>query len=422
MSLAQTSTASAWTSVASARDGRARRDARARAGSGGGERELWLPRDRALGSSGVRVTAACLGTMTWGVQNTESEAHEQLDYAVKRRGVNFIDTAEMYPVPMSDPSWNPGRTEEIIGNWLAKNANESVDRSDIVIATKIAGFGASERITSNRFSGGSSTVAGRLDRRSVVTACDASLRRLKTSHIDLYQIHWPDRYVPIGAFYGSPAYDPEREREDSVPIRETVEALGDLLASGKIKHYGLSNESTFGVCEFVRAADELGIPRPVTIQNSFCLLHRSFETELAEACAPSNYNIGLLPWTPLGGGALSGKYLDGSSNPADGRLIKYKKYGFHQRYLNAPSREATAQYKRIADEEGVSLATLALAWCKSRWYVASTIIGATKMEQLIENIDALSPSTTLSDAALAAIDRVHERCRDPSVMSGEDED
>ena len=377
-----------------------------------------LPRTTRLGSSGVLVTDVCLGTMTWGVQNTEGEAHAQLDYAIKERGVNFIDTAEMYPVPMSDPTWIPGTTERYIGTWLARNPGI---REDVVIATKIAGFGAPAKIVNNRFPNrdrpGEAT--GRLDRDSVLRACDASLERLQTDYIDLYQIHWPDRYVPIGAFYGSPAYDPELERADSVPIRETVEALGALIEAGKIRHYGLSNESTFGVCEFVRAADELGVPRPVSIQNSFCLLHRSFETELAEACAESNYDIGLLPWTPLGGGALTGKYLDDARSPSDGRLVKYKKYGFHQRYLNAPSRLATSEYKKIADREGVSLATLALAWCKTRSYVSSTIIGATTMDQLRENIDAFAPSVCLSEAALRAVDEVHERCRDPSIQSDE---
>ena len=373
-----------------------------------------LPRTSRLGHSGIAVTDACLGTMTWGVQNTEAEAHEQLDYAIKQRGVNFIDTAEMYPVPMSDPSWMPGTTEKFIGSWLAKNS--SAVREDVVLATKIAGFGASAKIVGNRRRE-ETTATGRLDRASIKSACDASLARLQTDYIDLYQIHWPDRYVPIGAFFGSPAYNPALERADAVPIRESVEALGELIKAGKIKHYGLSNESTFGVCEFVRAADELGVPRPVSIQNSFCLLHRGFETELAEACAPSNFDIGLLPWTPLGGGALTGKYLDGASNAAEGRLVKYAKYGFHQRYLNDPSRVATAEYKKIADEAGVTLATLALAWCKSRFYVSSTIIGATSMTQLKENIDAFGPDIVLSEETLVEIDRVHERCRDPSIMS-----
>ena len=314
----------------------------------------------------------------------------------------------------SDPSWMPGTTEKFIGSWLAKNS--SAVREDVVLATKIAGFGASAKIVGNRRRE-ETTATGRLDRASIKSACDASLARLQTDYIDLYQLHWPDRYVPIGAFFGSPAYTAALERSDSIPIRESVEALGELIKAGKIKHYGLSNESTFGVCEFVRAADELGVPRPVSIQNSFCLLHRSFETELAEACAPSNFDIGLLPWTPLGGGALTGKYLDGASNAAEGRLVKYAKYGFHQRYLNDPSRVATAEYKKIADEAGVTLATLALAWCKSRFYVSSTIIGATSMTQLKENIDAFAPDVVLSEETLVAIDRVHQRCRDPSIMS-----
>ena len=187
-----------------------------------------------------------------------------------------------------------------------------------------------------------------------------------------------------------------------------------MIQDGKIKHYGLSNETTFGVCEFVRAADELGVPRPVSIQNSFCMLHRSFETELAEACAPSNYNIGLLPWTPLAGGALSGKYLRGQK-PADGRLVKYP--SFMQRYLNAPSQAATEQYEAIAEEAGVSLAALALAWCRTRWYVSSTIIGATSMAQLRENIDAFdAEKVTLSQEVLKKIDDVHFACRDPCMI------
>jgi len=364
----------------------------------------------------VLVTDVCLGTMTWGVQNTEGEAHAQLDYAVKERGVNFIDTAEMYPVPSSDSRWKPGRTEEIIGNWLEKNQEL---RKELVVATKVSGYQAKSETAGNRTTPPGAPAPARLDKASVHAACDASLRRLKTSYIDLYQVHWPDRYVPIGAFTGSTEYVASKERSGSVPIKETVEALGELIAAGKIKNYGLSNESTFGVCEFVRAADELGVKRPVSIQNSFCLLHRSFETELAEACAESNYDIGLLPWTPLGGGALTGKYLDDARSPSDGRLVKYKKYGFHQRYLNAPSRLATSEYKKIADREGVSLATLALAWCKTRSYVSSTIIGATTMDQLRENIDAFAPSVCLSEAALRAVDEVHERCRDPSIQSDE---
>ena len=366
-----------------------------------------LPKVR-LGSSGVMVTEVCLGTMTWGVQNTEAEAHEQLDYAVKVRGVNFIDTAEMYPVPSSDPAWKPGVTEEYIGTWLEKNPDL---RAEIVLATKISGFNPKSETGGNRYVPPKDFAPCRLDADSIKLACDASLRRLKTEYIDLYQLHWPDRYAPG---FGASVYDPTKERE-AVPIRETVAALGELIEQGKIKHYGLSNETTFGVCEFVRAADELGVPRPVTIQNSFCLLHRSFETELAEACAPSHYDIGLLPWTPLAGGALSGKYLDMGKATKDGRLVKYK--NFMQRYLNPPSAEATAKYAKIAEKNGMSLASMALAWCRTRWYVSSTIIGATNMQQLEENIDAFEESKVkLSEETLEEIDRVHLERRDPCMI------
>ena len=290
-----------------------------------------LPKARPLGSAKgpdgqpLMVTEVCLGTMTFGVQNTEEDAHAQLDYAVKERGVNFIDTAEMYPVPSSAAGWKPGTTEEYIGTWIEKNPTL---RSEIILATKIAGFNPGSETGGNRFVPPKPSADCRLDRESVLMACDASLRRLRTDYIDLYQLHWPDRYAPN---FGQSVYDPTKER-DAVPIKETVAALGELIAAGKIRHYGLSNETTYGVCEFVRAADELGVPRPVSIQNSFCLLHRTFETELAEACAPSHYDIGLLPWTPLAGGALTGKYLHGKK-PAEGRLVKFP--AFMQRYLSA---------------------------------------------------------------------------------------
>ena len=241
------------------------------------------------------------------------------------------------------------------------------------------------------------------------------LRRLKTSYIDLYQVHWPDRYLPIGAFTGSTEYVASKERSDSVPIKETVEALGELIAAGKIKNYGLSNESTFGVCEFVRAADELGVKRPVSIQNSFCLLHGNTTPEVAEACAKSNYDILLLPWTPLAGGALSGKYLDGS-RPEGARMTVFKH--FHQRYLNENSVKADegASTRKSPGLTGLSLTTMALNWCKSRSFPTSTIIGATTLEQLKENIDAFEPTVKLSKETLKAIGaRPRRGHRDPCI-------
>jgi aryl-alcohol dehydrogenase-like predicted oxidoreductase len=349
-----------------------------------------LPKIRPLGSSGLMVTEVCLGTMTFGGQNTQEEAHAQLDYAIKERGVNFIDTAEMYPCPNVNKA---GTAEKYIGRWFEKNPEL---RSDIILSTKVTGY-----------------PRNRLDRESVIAACDASLHRLKTDYIDLYHIHCPDRYT---ATSGQRVYDPTKERVD-VPIKETVAALGELITTGKIRHYGLSNETTFGVCEYVRAADELGVPRPVSIQNSLCLFDRTFETELAEACAPNHYNISLLPYSPLAGGALSDKYLHAyrDNKSVDGRLHKYPH--FMQRYINEACMIATQGYAGIAKGVGISLATLSLAWCRTRWYCASTIIGATTMEQLKENIDAFDTNlVTLSEETLESIDSVHFERRDPCLI------
>ncbi|CAE7641986.1 tas [Symbiodinium sp. CCMP2592] len=253
---------------------------------------------RKLGSSSLTVTEPCLGTMTWGVQNDEAEAHEQLDYAVKERGVNFIDTAEMYPVPNFDPQWCPGTTEEYIGNWLHKNPDL---RDKVVLATKVVGRWPKSRVAARRTlpeGEADDYPDGRLDEKSVLEACDASLRRLKTDCIDLYQVHWPDRYVPI---FGGTVYKAESERE-AVRVEETAGAMKKLLDAGKIKAYGVSNETTFGVCEWARAADKLGIPAPASIQNALSMVVRLFEYELAEACSERNLNIGLMAYSILAGG------------------------------------------------------------------------------------------------------------------------
>ena len=229
-----------------------------------------------LGNSTIEVTNVCLGTMTWGVQNTEEEAFEQLDYAIKVRGVNFIDTAELYPVPSSSALWVAGNTEKIIGKWIERNKEL---RKELIVATKVAGFIEASDIPKMRTEPpGKEKMSTRLDRESILSACDASLRRLKTDYIDVYQLHWPDRYIPL---FGSCEYDRRKERDGKfapVAFEETVLALKELLDAGKIKSYGLSNETSYGVCEFVRVADKLGVPRPVSIQNSFCLLHRSYES------------------------------------------------------------------------------------------------------------------------------------------------
>lgn len=359
-----------------------------------------------LGSSGLKVTDACLGSMTWGVQNTEAEAHEQLDYAVKERGVNFVDTAEMYPVPASAAEWRPGRTEEIIGSWLQKNPTW---RSRTVLASKVSGFNPNSETAGNRTVPPGPPADGRLDAASVKAACEASLRRLRTDYIDLYQLHWPDRCAPI---FGDVSYDPSRERPGAVPMEETLQALRDLVDAGRIRHWGLSNETAFGVCEWARACSAAGVEMPASIQNPFSLLSRDFEGALAECCAPSHHNIGLLAWSPLCGGALTGKYL-GGSEPPGARFTRFPR--FQARFSSARVGEAVAGYRALAEEAGMSVAQLALQWCQSRWYVSSTVLGATTMEQLKANIDAFDGHATPAPPRelLARVDALHHVLRNP---------
>lgn len=371
---------------------------------------------RTLGSSSLQVTEACLGTMTWGVQNTEADAHAQLDYAIKERGINFIDTAELYPVPLTAPEWQAGRTEEYIGTWLAANPEM---RSQIVLATKIVGFMKESKVASARTVPPTTpSPDSRLDRASVIAACEASLRRLQTDYIDLYQIHWPDRYVPV---FGATVYDYERVRDEPVPIEETAGALKELLDAGKIRAYGLSNETPYGVCEWARVAAKLGLPPPATIQNAYSLLTRSFEGDLAEACSPRNHNVGLLPWSVLCGGLLSGKYSPKAASPAEAsaRFVKYEDYmsRWHPHHARAQTLEAAEAYCQIAAAAGLTPAQLAILWCRTRPFVAhgSVIVGGTTLAQLRENVDAFDlPAERLTPEMMREIDAVHMRCRNPS--------
>lgn len=373
-------------------------------------------RTRRLGSSQLVVTEACLGTMTWGVQNTEAEAHEQLDFALKERGVTMVDTAELYPVPLTAPEWQAGRTEEYIGTWLEKNPEW---RSKIVLATKICGFMARSKVAAARTEPPADPRPDcRLDRESVRAACEASLRRLKTDYIDLYQLHWPDRYVPI---FGGTVYDASKERESPVPIEETAAALKELLDEGKIKAYGLSNETPYGLCKWCEVAAAMGLPPPATIQNAYSLLTRSFESGLAEACAPHHYNVGLLPWSVLCGGLLSGKYGAKASVPpaANARFVAFDNYmsRWHPSHAAAATLSAADAYAALAESSGLTPAQLAILWCRTRQFVehGSVIVGGTSIAQLAENLDAfdLDPSR-LTDELRREIDAVHLRCRDPS--------
>ena len=315
-----------------------------------------------LGTSSLKVSEICLGTMTYGQQNTEVEAHQQLDYAFEQ-GINFIDTAEMYPVPPRAETAH--RTESIVGNWLKRQQREKV-----ILATKATGGGR-----------GMKWIRGgqlQFDRSSLRSALEASLRRLNTDFVDLYQLHWPERNTPM---FGSYLYDLEQEREFT-PICETLEALAELVAEGKVRYIGLSNEWPWGVMQFLKAANEFDLPRVVTMQNAYSLINRTYETALLEMC--HREQISLIPYSPLAFGHLSGKYLE---NPtAEGRITMFK--GFGQRYEKPAVQPAVKAYVELAEQHGLTPTQLALAFVYSRWFIASTIIGATTMEQLKENIDA----------------------------------
>eukprot|EP00471_Norrisiella_sphaerica_P006334 CAMPEP_0184480294 /NCGR_PEP_ID=MMETSP0113_2-20130426/1793_1 /TAXON_ID=91329 /ORGANISM="Norrisiella sphaerica, Strain BC52" /LENGTH=340 /DNA_ID=CAMNT_0026858679 /DNA_START=35 /DNA_END=1057 /DNA_ORIENTATION=+ len=340
--------------------------------------------------------------MTFGVQNTKEQAFEMLDFAFEH-GVNFIDTAEMYPVPPTERT--QGESERIVGAWMKERDN----RSKVILATKVTGRSEAKGYVNKTRGLGEQKVAT-LDEKSILAACDASLKRLQTTYIDLYQIHWPDRYIPL---FGKALYDRSKDYEVHASFDEQVIAIGKLIKAGKVKHWGLSNESTWGVANFYFACKKHGVPPPITIQNSYSLLHRNFEYELAEACAPRNANLGLLPWSVLAGGRLTGKYENGAK-PKGARNTLFPK--FQSRYfedrLTAPVRE----YSKIAEKAQISLSTLALAFCKAQVFIPSTIIGATTMEQLKENIAAFC--IALPKPVLEAIDEVHRRYPNASNFDG----
>jgi len=324
--------------------------------------------------------------MTWGEQNSESDAHAQLDYATAH-GINFIDTAEMYPVPPNAKT--QGRTETILGRWLAGRPREN-----LVIATKVAGPGRRDWIRGGRTD---------LTRDVIAEAADTSLARLRIDRIDLFQIHWPQRNVPL---FGATEFDRTKERPGPA-IREQVEAMAALISAGKIRHYGVSNETAWGVCEFRRVARELGVPGPVTIQNSYSLLSRGGDNDLAEALFREE--MSLLAYSPLAGGMLSGKYR-GGVRPPDGRFTLFDSFGLRFRKPNvAPAIDA---YAAVADKLGLSLVQLALGYVNSRWFVGASIIGATSMAQLTEDIAAAQYE--LGPDALAAIGAVQVNYPNPA--------
>ncbi len=338
-----------------------------------------------LGTTDLNISRICLGTMTWGEQNTEAEAHEQMDYALAQ-GVNFFDAAELYPVPPNPKT--QGRTEEYIGTWFKARAN----REKVILATKIAGpmeFAAHIR-------GGS-----KFNAEHINAAIDTSLQRLQTDYIDLYQLHWPER---VTNFFGTLGYTHVPEK-DGTPIRETLAALAAAIKSGKIRYVGLSNETPWGVMQFLRYAAAEGLPRVVSIQNPYNLLNRTFEVGLAEMAIREQ--VGLLAYSPLGFGALSGKYLNGQK-PEGARMTRWTRFG---RYTSPRGEAATAKYVQIAKDHGLDPAQMALAFVNERQFLTSNIIGATQMEQLKSNIASID--LKLDKEILKKIEAVHEEHNNP---------
>ena len=342
---------------------------------------------RPLGHTGIDVSVLCLGTMTFGEQNTEAQAHAQLDRALAA-GVNFIDTAEMYPVPPRAET--QGRTESYIGSWLAARGC----RDQVILATKVAGPGD----WINWLRGG----GHRLDRRNIEAALDASLRRLRTDYVDLYQLHWPDRETN---FFGKLGFSPAQE-DDSVPLLETLEVLGDLAKAGKVRAVGVSNETPWGLMRYLSLAEQHGLPRMASIQNPYSLLNRTFEIGLAEVALRER--CGLLAYSPLGFGVLSGKYL-GGQRPAGARLTLFERFS---RYSNPESERATARYVDLARRHGLDPAQMALAWVTSRPFTTSNIIGATTLGQLESNL--ASVELGLSDDVISEIEAIHQAQPNPA--------
>jgi aryl-alcohol dehydrogenase-like predicted oxidoreductase len=345
---------------------------------------------RRLGRSDLTVSAICLGTMTYGEQNSELEAHQQLDYALAQ-GVNFIDTAEMYPVPPKEATYT--RTETILGHWLKRQR-----RDKVILATKIAG----PRRKLEWIRGGPKAI----DRANLRAAVEGSLSRLQTDYIDLYQLHWPERNVPM---FGQYQFDPTQEFDGEsrihwVSVREQLETLAELVQEGKIRYIGLSNEHAWGVMQFLRIAEEYRLPRIVSIQNCYNLINRGYEFGLTEI--GYREEVSLLAYSPLAFGHLTAKYLEDGT----GRATLFK--GFAQRYEKPNVTLAVAAYAELARKHGYTPAELALAFSYHRWFVTSTIIGATSMTQLQENMAAWNKP--LSKELLNDIEQVHLRYMNPA--------
>lgn len=334
-----------------------------------------------------KVSKICLGTMTWGQQNTETQAHEQMDMALSE-GVNFWDTAEMYPSPPDKDK--QGDTERFMGTWF----NKTKQRDKVILASKISPMDFL-RDGQTRFNA-----------EHISSAIDGNLQRLQTDYIDIYQLHWPERQVNFFSQLGYTEEMASQPLDDLTPFLETIQALNDEIKKGRIRAYGLSNDTAWGLMRYLWEADKNGLIAPITVQNPYSLLNRLYEVAMAEIT--HRENVGLLAYSPLGFGVLSGKYLDGK-RPAGARLTMYDRFA---RYTNEQALLATAQYAKIAEDAGLDMAQMALAFVNSRSFVTSNIVGATTIEQLKSNIDSIH--LTLSSEILEAIEAVHTQHPNPS--------
>ncbi len=341
---------------------------------------------KSLGNTDIKVSEICLGTMTWGEQNTQDEAFEQMDYALDA-GINFFDTAELYPVPPSAETYTA--TETIIGNWLANRKN----RDKVILASKIAGL--ADWVPHIR---GDNAC---LDKKNITQAVEGSLKRLQTDYIDLYQLHWPDRETN---YFGELGYK-HTGNNNGTPIEETLDALDNLVSQGKIRHIGLSNETPWGAMKFLHLAESLGLTKIVSIQNPYNLLNRTFEIGLSEIAMREK--CGLLAYSPLAFGVLSGKYLN-NQKPANARITLFERFS---RYTNTQGQLATQAYVDIANKHQLDPSQMALAYVNTREFVTSNIIGATTMDQLKNNIESIN--IVLSEEILAEIEAVHIQYPNP---------
>ena len=341
---------------------------------------------RRLGRTDINVSLLCLGTMTWGEQNTEAEAVEQLDYAIDQ-GINFIDTAELYPVAPTEET--QGKTETYLGHWL----NKQKGRDKLIISSKVCA--TADWIPYLRNGN------ARLDKQNIEAALNASLKRLQTDYIDLYQPHWPERDTN---FFGKLGYYHAPEK-DGVPIEETLGVLNDLVQSGKIRHIGLSNETAWGISEYCRLSEQNHFPRIVSIQNPYNLLNRSYEIGMSEFA--HRENVGLLAYSPMAFGVLSGKYLS-DAKPEGARITLFERFS---RYTNEMGIACTEAYVNLAKASGLDPAQMALAFVNTRPFLTSNIIGATNMTQLRSNIASLD--INLSKDVLREIENIHHQQANP---------